>query len=88
MVEVTERAAGALESMLSKSDASQETGVRIVEEANSFGMRIDNVREGDEVVWRHERPVLIADGQVAETLSGHTIDFQTAADGREHFRLT
>lgn len=87
MVEVTERAAGALESMLDTNDAPQQAGVRIVEDANNFSMTIDSVRDGDEVVWRHERPVLIADAPVARALTGHMIDFQTAADGRERFQL-
>ncbi len=87
MVEVTERAAGALEAMLTGNEAPQDVGVRIVADADSYGMTIDTVREGDEVVRRNERPVLIADQQVAQTLSGHTIDFQTASDGHDRFRL-
>lgn len=87
MVEVTERAAGALEDLLSRNDAPPEAGVRIVADAESYDMTIDSVHDGDEVVRRHERPVLIAEPKVAQTLTGHTIDFQTAADGRERFQL-
>ena len=87
MVQVTERAAGALETLLTDGDAPHEAGVRIVADAESYSMTVDTVRDGDEVVQRHERPVLLADGEVAQALTGHTIDFQTGADGREHFRL-
>jgi Fe-S cluster assembly iron-binding protein IscA len=87
MIEVTDRAAGALESMLTDQNAPEQAGVRIVEDAGSFGMTIDSVRDDDQVVWHNERPVLIADSQVALTLTGHIIDFQTAADGRDRFQL-
>jgi Fe-S cluster assembly iron-binding protein IscA len=87
MVEVTDRAAGKLESMLNDQNAPEQAGVRIVEDAGKFGMTVDAMRQGDEVVWHNERPVLIADGQVAQTLTGHTLDFQTAEDGRDRFQL-
>ncbi len=87
MVEVTERAAEALESLLNSNGAPQEAGIRILEDANSFTMSVDSVRDDDEVVWRNERPVLIAESRLAQSLTGHTIDFRTAADGRERFQL-
>lgn len=87
MIEVTERAAGALEDLLARNDAPQEAAVRIVSDADRYDMRIDTLHEGDEVVRRHDRPVLIAEPEVAQTLTGHTIDFETAADGRDRFQL-
>jgi Fe-S cluster assembly iron-binding protein IscA len=79
MLQVTERAASALQEVLAINNAPPKRGVRLVRtDEGRLGMTIDRPREGDQVVQRNDTPVLIVDRQVAASLSGAVLDLQPA----------
>jgi Fe-S cluster assembly iron-binding protein IscA len=90
MITVTERAASALEALLTDSVAEPGQGVKLIPNGkDSIGMVIDAPNEGDEVVRRGDAPLLIVDRAISEPLDGSQIDCEDDVDGRTqtHFTL-
>jgi Fe-S cluster assembly iron-binding protein IscA len=84
MITVTERAADALEELLTVNHAPPGHGVKLVPgDAGSVGLTIDAPSDGDEVVNRGDDPLLIVDRQIVVPLDGSRIDCETAVvDGQ------
>jgi Fe-S cluster assembly iron-binding protein IscA len=85
MITVTERAATALEELLSSSNAQPGQGVKLIpSDGGQVGMTIDAPSEGDEVVSRGDAPLLIVDSDIADALDGARIDCDTSmVDGQQ-----
>ena len=78
MVKVTDRAADQLQEMLATKNAPPTQGVKLAPTGNdSFGMSIAAPVEGDEVVRRDDRPLLIVDSRIAASLDGMEVDCDT-----------
>jgi len=81
MVRVTERAASALQELLTTNQAPAEAGIRITpNERGGLAMTVDAPRQGDEVISREEIPVLIVDGAVVGQVGDMVVDCQSAED--------
>jgi hypothetical protein len=79
MIQVTERAAIALQEVLAINNTPPKRGVRLVPtEQGGLTMTIDSPRQGDAVVQRDDTPVLMVDRQVDEALAGLVLDLQPA----------
>jgi Fe-S cluster assembly iron-binding protein IscA len=84
MVRVTEQAATALQELLEANDAPPEAGVRLTPSGpGNIGMVIDAPHEGDEVVRRDEKPVVIVYGVVAGPLTDMVVDYQSSKEDRQ-----
>jgi Fe-S cluster assembly iron-binding protein IscA len=85
MITITERAATALEELLSSSNAQSGQAVKLVpSDDGQVGMTIDAPSEGDEVISRGDAPLLIVDGDIADALDGARIDCDTSTvDGQQ-----
>jgi Fe-S cluster assembly iron-binding protein IscA len=81
MVTVTERAATALQQVLEDNHAPPGQGVRLAADATGhLGMTIDAPRDGDDVVYAAEEPVLMVAGPVAGQLEDMVLDYQASDD--------
>jgi Fe-S cluster assembly iron-binding protein IscA len=77
MVTVTDRAANVLQQVLQENHAPPGQGVRLAADASGhLGMTIDMPREGDDVVYSEETPVLVVAGPVAGQLTDMVLDYQ------------
>ncbi|MGE3913728.1 MAG: hypothetical protein AB7K36_30565, partial [Chloroflexota bacterium] len=76
MITVTDRAASALETLLTSSQAQPGQGVKLVPiSQDSISMVIDSPAEGDEIVRRDSgSPLLIIDKEISGHLDGTMID--------------
>lgn len=83
MVQVTERAANALQELLIAEGAPPEAAIRLQDDGQGrLGMSVDAPQPGDEVVSRDDIPVLVVDGGVSERLADKVVDYQ-APDGSQ-----
>jgi len=81
MVRVTERAATALQDMLTDRNAPPEVGVRLVPNGKGgLGMTVDAPLPGDEIIERDQTPVLIVDGAIKDRMAEMVVDYQSAED--------
>ncbi len=86
MLNVTEKAVGALADSLESSEATDEQSLRLARTPQGeFGLAIDEEREGDQVVKQEERSILVLDEEISTALDGAILDI---ADSPEGQRLT
>jgi len=72
---VTVRAAEALHQTLQHEDAGESQGLRLARTAEgNFSLRVDNEREGDDVIEHAGRKILLVGPALAETLADSTVD--------------
>jgi Fe-S cluster assembly iron-binding protein IscA len=86
MVRVTERAATALQELLTTTAAPPDAGVRLTPNTNGgLAMTVDAPHAGDEVVLRgeDEAPVLIVDSAVVDDLQEVEVDYQSVGDDHQ-----
>jgi hypothetical protein len=86
MVRVTERAATALQELLTTTSAPPDSGVRLTPDSSGeLAMIVDAPHAGDEVVLRgeDEAPVLIVDRAVVEDLQEVEVDYQSVGDDHQ-----
>ena len=84
MVRVTERAATALQDMLTEKNASPEKGVRLAPNGSGgVGMTIDAPLPGDEIVERDQTPVLIVDRGIKKRMAELLVDYESAENSTE-----
>lgn len=79
MLNVTDAACGYLKDMLEHSHAPDGTAVRIVAHPNGLGTKIDTMHEGDSIVERDGRLLLLVDPPMSERLSERTLDVEPEA---------
>jgi Fe-S cluster assembly iron-binding protein IscA len=86
MVQVTERAATALQELLATNEAPPDSGVRLAPNASgNFSISVDAPHAGDEVVRREgdPAPMLIVDSAVVEDLVAMVVDYESAEDDHQ-----
>ena len=86
MVRVTERAATALQELLTTTAAPPDSGVRLTPDSSGdLAMIVDTPHVGDEVALRgeDEAPVLIVDSAVVEDLQEMEVDYQSVGDDHQ-----
>ena len=72
---VTVRAAEALHQTLQHEDAGESQALRLARTAEgSYRLRVDNEREGDDVLEHAGRKILLVEPALAETLADATVD--------------
>jgi Fe-S cluster assembly iron-binding protein IscA len=82
MLQVTERALEAIAQSLDVNAAEQEQALRLaLTETGQLGLALDNPREGDEVVTKGERPVLLLEPEVSEQVDGAGLDVTEVPGG-------
>lgn len=75
MIELTEHAAQGLERILAASDASQDSGVRLLrEEDGAVSMVVDRARSGDVVLAGEHRRLLIVDMALGHAFDQSVLD--------------
>jgi Fe-S cluster assembly iron-binding protein IscA len=84
MLTVTERAATALETLLTQNDAEPGQGVKLIPKGtDDIAMTIEAPSVGDEVIRRADAPLLIVDSALTRPLDGAELDCDDAAiDGQ------
>jgi len=81
MIRLTERASEALREMLRENEAPEGQAVKLFpEDSGNLAMTIAPTAEGDEVVSRENRPVLIIDAEIVGRLDGALLDFTRGLD--------
>jgi len=86
MLNVSQQAVDVLAETLENSDAGDQQGLRLARTpAGEYGLAVDEQREGDQVVRREDRPVLLVDQEVSASLDGATLEVVELPEGR---RLT
>lgn len=84
MIRVTESALDALAQTLETNEVQEDQALRLARSGEgSFGLAIDDQREGDQVVAKDERPVLLIDGEISNQLDGVTLDLVESPQGRQ-----
>lgn len=82
MIKVTVRAAEVLHQTLEREDAGESQGLRLTRTVEgSFWLRVDNEREGDDVLEHAGRKVLLLEPAIAETLADSTVDVVATDSG-------
>lgn len=76
MLTVTDAAGAHLAEIIKHEGFPEDTAIRFVHEGQGLAMRPDTERSGD-ASYNHEgRTVLLLDAEVAELLSGNTLDME------------
>jgi Fe-S cluster assembly iron-binding protein IscA len=90
MITVTERAATALEAMLTETGAQPGQGVKLVPSARgTVGLTIARPNEGDAVIRRGDIPLLIVDRCITDAFNGAQMDCEEEPfNGQPHARFT
>lgn len=84
MIRVTERASEALGEMLRENQVPEGQAVKLFPDpSGSIAMTIAPTAEGDEVVEKEHRPVLIVDAEIVDRLDGALLDFTRGEDDVE-----
>ncbi len=89
MMAVTQRAVEGLEQILSTSEASADSGIKLVpDDRGAVSMVIARPEEGDAVVAGEQRPLLIVDSSLTTPLDHAVLDMSAPGGGepRFHFR--
>jgi len=82
MITVTECAAAGLYRLLEYHEAPHGQGVKLRACCKGgIGMTIDKPGEGDKVIWRHGRPLLVIDRGVVEFLEGTVLHCESMEIG-------
>jgi iron-sulfur cluster assembly protein len=82
MIQVTERAADILKDLLEGSPASDDQALRLAQTGpGQFGLQLDEPREGDQVVKKDDRLVLLVEPPVSTALDGATLDITGEQEG-------
>jgi len=82
---VSDRALAVMANALDAGELAEEQVLRLaMGEDGEYGLVIGEVREGDEIISRDERPVLYIDSETAPAIHGATLD---VADGVSPVRL-
>lgn len=84
MLNVTEKAAGALLESLEASRSEESQLLRLTRMAEGLGLALDEERAGDQVVEHQDRKVLVIEQDISQSLDGATLD---AVDTPEGTRL-
>ena len=79
MLSVTQAACSYLKDVLDQSHAPDGSAVRIVTMGNALATTIDTLHEGDSIVERDGRRLLLLDPGVSERLSERTLDVEPDA---------
>ena len=81
MIRLTERAGEALREVLRENEAPEDQAVKLLPEpSGGLAMTIAPTAEGDEVVKKEGRPVLIIDAEIVDRLDGALLDFTRGLD--------
>ena len=82
MFVVTDRAAEVLEQMLEDNGAVENEGVRILkQESGRLALGIDGERDGDQIVRKGQRPLLLVDSDISGMIDGATLDINDSPEG-------
>jgi len=81
MIDVTERAKQEFKKILSAKVDNPLAGLRLITSGDQFAFNIDVEMPGDQVVEYEGSKVLLAEGELATRLKGHTLDIEDTADG-------
>jgi hypothetical protein len=81
MFMVTETALDRLTQKLTDKDAADEMGMRFLEKASGWRLRVDRPQPDDTVFAHHGRPVLMFDKAVAQSLTNKTLDTRNTPKG-------
>ena len=82
MVNITEKALDVLVMTLETSAPSEDHSFRLAQESeDEFGLTIDEVHSGDQMVKHGERTVLVMDDAAATALDGLTLDAVDSPEG-------
>jgi len=75
MIRMTERAAVALNALLSSNRTPSDQGVKLVPtDSGGLGLTIEKPKEGDDVVDVGSRPLLIVDSSLTDKLQAAVLD--------------
>ena len=90
MIDVTERAKKELKKILSSKVDNPLAGLRLSTSGplGQFAFSIDVEMPGDQVVEYESSKVLLAEGELATRLKGHTLDIEDTAEGTQLVLLT
>lgn len=81
MLNVTEKAAGALLESLDASKSEESQLLRLTRAAEGLGLALDQERDGDQVVEHDERKILVVEQDISQALDGATLDAVDTPEG-------
>lgn len=81
MLNVSDKATAVLRTTLDNSTQQGEDVLRIERSGESFALRIDERREGDQVVSDGGGDILVVESTIADALDGATLDAVESPDG-------
>jgi Fe-S cluster assembly iron-binding protein IscA len=86
MITVTEAAREKLKETLQEHSDDNDISLRLTMNAGEFGLVLDKVSPGDDVVEHQGTKILILNHEVSELFQGAKLDVESTPDG-EHLRL-
>ena len=82
MLTVTEEAIDLLAEILNDNSVGEQQGLRLVpNDTGQFGLAIDEEQDGDHVVRKGERPILLVGRAIADALDGASIGTAESPSG-------
>jgi Fe-S cluster assembly iron-binding protein IscA len=84
MINVTEKAAEALDSTLQENQPEQtDQLLRLRASEQGFSLTLDEQRAGDQVISCNDKPVMLVDAAVSSQLDGAVVDVVSTPDGSQ-----
>lgn len=84
MLQVTDKALDAIAQTLDANAVEEEQALRLgLSETGQLGLVLDNPRAGDEVVRLGERPVLLVEPEVSQSVAGAVLDVAETPSGAQ-----
>ena len=81
MLNVTDKATAALRATLNESADDEQHCLRMEQSREGLALRIDERREGDQVVSDAGGDVLVVEPTISDALDGATLDAEDSPDG-------
>jgi len=81
MLKVTQAAGDHLAQILGDPSTPQDVAVRLFLDDRRIGMRLDQERPGDAKITHAGRIILLLDEEIAEVLTGNTLDVEPSEEG-------
>jgi Fe-S cluster assembly iron-binding protein IscA len=84
MLQVTDKALDAMAQTLDAKAVEDDQALRLaLTETGQLGLALDNRREGDEVVSKDQRPVLVVEPEISEHVNGAVLDIADTPGGAQ-----
>ena len=81
MLNASDAACAFISELLTSSEASDESAVRIAIEENQLSMKLDEEKPGDETFLHEGKTILLVDAEISQVLDGKTLEFEDTEEG-------